>query len=637
MVINMAICKMCHKPIPDGMDFCEECENKKQSQADESYLDSLLSSVSANLAGISSKSDTISKMLEPNEGISPGPNEVPIDTVTDKVPPDSVRDTVPSDSVLDEVPPDNIQAASDDITPTIAEDDIIPSSVEDDIIPSTAEDDIIPSDSGSDIIPSSEDAVISEASSEEDNNETSDFDGSLAPDEDMDELLSSLLEDIDEASASQEESSDGTNEPLSLESDDINAIFEEAENIANQGMDSDSPDIPDEAETAVEEEPDIVDIGFDATEAAFDETLAAPAPEDAQTADGLEPDNIDSLFEEISPSGDSEFLTEEDLEKSDSGSDGDLIDMDQLLNDIDSGEIDSKIQSLDSANSIEAPKEEKPKKQSLFTRLFANIREEHTPEELQEMKEKQEKEEQKKQELKELKAKQKQASKEEKEELKKKIKAEKEAAAKQKAEIKKQKQAEAKEKAQKKKEAKLAIEEYEIDEGRINRAGASILFVIFAIITVFIIVGSNIYSYNLSIERAQEEFDIRHYNDAYYEVYGLKIQVDDIPLYDKIMTVMYVNTQLNSYHYYMTSNEREKALDSLLKGLQKYDKYLELARELDITDDLNYVKSIILNELEAEFSLSEAEADQMVEIRDEVDYSEYIYTLLGSYEVLINE
>ena len=43
----MAICKMCHKSIPDGMDFCEECENKRTNQADESYLDSLLSSVTA--------------------------------------------------------------------------------------------------------------------------------------------------------------------------------------------------------------------------------------------------------------------------------------------------------------------------------------------------------------------------------------------------------------------------------------------------------------------------------------------------------------------------------------------------------------------------------------------------------------
>ncbi|MBR6293987.1 MAG: hypothetical protein IKR54_05260, partial [Lachnospiraceae bacterium] len=43
----MAICKMCHKVIPDGKDFCDECEIKRTNQADESYLDRLLSSVSS--------------------------------------------------------------------------------------------------------------------------------------------------------------------------------------------------------------------------------------------------------------------------------------------------------------------------------------------------------------------------------------------------------------------------------------------------------------------------------------------------------------------------------------------------------------------------------------------------------------
>ena len=44
----MAICKMCHKVIPDGRDFCDECEIKRTNQADESYLDRLLSSVSSD-------------------------------------------------------------------------------------------------------------------------------------------------------------------------------------------------------------------------------------------------------------------------------------------------------------------------------------------------------------------------------------------------------------------------------------------------------------------------------------------------------------------------------------------------------------------------------------------------------------
>ena len=173
-----------------------------------------------------------------------------------------------------------------------------------------------------------------------------------------------------------------------------------------------------------------------------------------------------------------------------------------------------------------------------------------------------------------------------------------------------------------------------MEHGKINKAGATILFVIFAILTIVIIIGTNIYSYNLSIENAQKDFEVKKYNEAYYEVYGLKIQDEDIELYDKIMTVMYVNTQLNSYEHYMKSNNREKALDSLLKGLQRYDKYLQLAQRLGITDDLNYVKGKLLEKLQTEFNLTEIEAYKMVEIDDSVDYSEYLYELLGNYDDL---
>ncbi|MCR5432751.1 MAG: hypothetical protein K6E95_09350, partial [Lachnospiraceae bacterium] len=51
----MAICKMCHKVIPDGKDFCDECELKRANQADESYLDRLLSSVSSDSDNVANR------------------------------------------------------------------------------------------------------------------------------------------------------------------------------------------------------------------------------------------------------------------------------------------------------------------------------------------------------------------------------------------------------------------------------------------------------------------------------------------------------------------------------------------------------------------------------------------------------
>ena len=67
----MAICRMCHRPVPNGVDFCDDCKVKMMNQADESYLDSLLSSVSGNAAN--------KKKKEAEETVAEAPvAEVPI-------------------------------------------------------------------------------------------------------------------------------------------------------------------------------------------------------------------------------------------------------------------------------------------------------------------------------------------------------------------------------------------------------------------------------------------------------------------------------------------------------------------------------------------------------------------------------
>ena len=283
---------------------------------------------------------------------------------------------------------------------------------------------------------------------------------------------------------------------------------------------------------------------------------------------------------------------------------------------------------------ISVQPKKKKKKAGFFKRLFGNINEDVTPEMIEADRRVKQEEEEKAIQAKEEKKRLAEEKKAEAEAEKARKKAEADAERNRKMALAMEKKAAAKEKEKQKREAALAIAEYEVEHGKINKAGATILFVIFAILTIVIIIGSNIYSYNLSIKNAQEDFNVQKYNEAYYEVYGLKIKDEDIELYDRIMTVMFVNHQLNSYEYYMKSNNKEKALDSLLKGLQRYEKYLQLAQILNITDDLNYVKSEILDRLSTQFNLNEKEAYDLVEVDDSVDYSEYIYSLLGEYEEL---
>lgn len=105
-------------------------------------------------------------------------------------------------------------------------------------------------------------------------------------------------------------------------------------------------------------------------------------------------------------------------------------------------------------------------------------------------------------------------------------------------------------KAKKEKKPKFEILDDEVDEGHINKTGASVVFIFFGVLVMMLLISTNIFSYSLSIKNATDYFGKQKYTKAYNEVYGIELRDEDIELYDKIMTVMFVNKQLNSYNNY---------------------------------------------------------------------------------------
>lgn len=184
------------------------------------------------------------------------------------------------------------------------------------------------------------------------------------------------------------------------------------------------------------------------------------------------------------------------------------------------------------------------------------------------------------------------------------------------------------EKKKKTKEIIQVIDEIEENEGKINRLGASIVFLFFGLLVLLLLAGTNVISYSLSIQNATNYFEKQKYTQAYNEVYGIEIKDEDIEIYDKIMTVMFVNKQLNSYNNYYSMEKYPEALDSLLKGLKRYDKYIELATMLGIKTDLDYVRNQILAELENVFNLSEKDAFQMLNYDSMEAYSLEVYDVV---------
>lgn len=164
----------------------------------------------------------------------------------------------------------------------------------------------------------------------------------------------------------------------------------------------------------------------------------------------------------------------------------------------------------------------------------------------------------------------------------------------------------------------------EEDTGRISKAGTSFALIFCGLAAAFVIVGANLYTYSINFKKAELDFERQRYTDAYQEIYGYKVKPNDVELYNKIMTVMYVNKQLNSYYNYTGLNKQPEALDSLLKGLAKYEENIDTAISLGIEKDMDDLKSQILVELDNKYNIKEKEALAIVFSENKEEYTQYI-------------
>ncbi len=612
----MAKCKNCHTEIPDGMEYCSNCEENNRMKADESYLDNLLNSVISDTP----PSRTVSRTADNTNTSDTDYIEKKTQTIEKK----ADNETTDIESIKQEVP-DKESYKSE--LPNI---ESIKSEVPDieSFKPESSED-----SSEYNIFNTNDDFL------EDVFNDSSEFDFMGTEDE-------SLTFHKNEA----DNYSEDVSTPLAQMSEsELDKALDFQENYINESP----PDIPD---SLVNEPPsDIPKELMSESPPDVPEELISESPPDIPAdnladLDILNMDYFDSLADGDTAndnsnnvsSDETEFFSQEDQYKTEDDlalaeileNYQESIDVDKVVESIETGDFDKELMELIPEEEKEKLKKKKKKKKNIFVRLFGNVREDLSPEEL---KERQEEEQAKQEQLKqqeEEKKRLKSLSKEERKKQKESDAAEKKAKAdklkSEKAAADKIKKEQAAEEARKKKEEKLAVLQIEQNHGRINRLGTAILLVFFTLLTIFIVYGTDFYSYKVSINSAATNFERQRYNEAYKDVYGLDIKDEDIVLYDKIMTVMYVNKQLNSYNNYYAVNMQAQALDSLIKGLSRYEKYYDLAIKLGIVQDMNIVRDRILNELEKVFHLSEEKAMALIDINEQADYTMQIYALLNN-------
>mgnify|MGYP001140858720 CR=1 FL=1 len=338
-----------------------------------------------------------------------------------------------------------------------------------------------------------------------------------------------------------------------------------------------------------------------------------------------EPVAVDDIFQDalsaVGYSGDEEDLeqklnmsSETQNENQDSQFD-DILALDDIMQNESGVEEEPAEEGVQSVP-VRKQKKEKKKKTSLWKRLFGNVITDETA--ALEEKEREEEEEVflKKQAALIEKKKQSEADKEEKEkknqkdkERKQQIKAEKEA---QKAE----------KKAEKKrlKEEQAAMAETEV-VGKINPIGATIVFILFATFGVLIMVGVWLLPRRANIKEGANEYANEKYIDAYQTISAVSIKEDEQALYDKIVLCSKLERQIQSYQTNVSMDKKLEALHALLQGLDLYNKKQDEVKALKIQKEFLQMKTQIITYLAQDYSLDEAQANEINAITDEAEYT----------------
>ena len=194
-------------------------------------------------------------------------------------------------------------------------------------------------------------------------------------------------------------------------------------------------------------------------------------------------------------------------------------------------------------------------------------------------------------------------------------------ASKQKAANEKKKAKDEKNKA-KQEELRAELEE-EKDAKKVPTVVVILVFLAFAIGAGTVVLGAKTFDYTFVIKKATDYFERQRYRLAYDEIAGVEVRKKDEDLKDRIYTVMYVERLYESYENNITLERYDKALDALLRGLEKYDVHYDEAVELGIADDINVCKAKIVTALKDRYGLSEEDAYAIIEL-DGQDYSKKI-------------
>ena len=141
-----------------------------------------------------------------------------------------------------------------------------------------------------------------------------------------------------------------------------------------------------------------------------------------------------------------------------------------------------------------------------------------------------------------------------------------------------------------------------------------LVFVMAASILVLVLAGTHLLGYSNSFADADQAFAEGRYSDAFQAVAGEKVKEKD--------------TEYEAYESMMDAEVYDMALDSLIRTVQRYDKYLQDAETYGCRGEFDKIESAAETALQQDFGLTAEDARTMYALSNKETYSREIYKVL---------
>ena len=155
-----------------------------------------------------------------------------------------------------------------------------------------------------------------------------------------------------------------------------------------------------------------------------------------------------------------------------------------------------------------------------------------------------------------------------------------------------------------------------------------LVFVMAASILVLVLAGTHLVGYSNSFSDADQAFAEGRYSDAFQAVAGEKVKEKDTDTYEKYRITAMVYAEYEAYESMMDAKVYDMALDSLIRTVQRYDRYLQDAETYGCRGEFDKIASAAETALQQDFGLTAEDARAMYAMSDKETYSREIYKVL---------